>query len=99
VLDRADTLLWLDLPLQLCLRRVVGRTLRRIRTQEELWSSGNRERIWTAFLMRDSLVHWTVKSYFRHRREWPTRFAGHPNLQLVHLRSPQEVERWLASLE
>jgi len=98
VLERADTLVWLDLPLQLCLRRVVRRTLRRIRTNEELWSSGNRERIWTAFVMRNSLVHWTVKSYFRHRRDWPEQFAHHEHLDFVHLQSPEEVNRWLATL-
>jgi adenylate kinase family enzyme len=98
VLEQADTLVWLDLPLHVCLRRMWHRTWRRIRTGEELWSSGNRERIWTAFVMRDSLLHWTVKAYFRHRREWPERFAGHPHLELVHLRSPREVERWLSTL-
>ena len=97
-LARVDTIVWLDLPLHVCLRRIWHRTWRRIRTGEELWSSGNRERIWTAFIMRDSLFHWTVKSYFRHRRQWPERFARHPHLELVHLRSPREVERWLSTL-
>jgi hypothetical protein len=98
VLSRADTLVWLDLPLHLCVRRMTRRTLQRIRAKEELWESGNRERIWTGFLMRNSLLHWTIKSYFRHRREWPQRFAALPDLELVHLRSPREVSRWLASL-
>lgn len=98
VLERADTLVWLDFPLGVCLRRLVRRTFRRIRAREDLWGSGNRERIWTAFFMRNSLVHWTVKSYFRHRREWPERFARYPHLEVVRLRSPREVERWLDSL-
>jgi adenylate kinase family enzyme len=98
VFERADTLVWLDLPLRVCLRRLWRRTWSRIRTGEELWESSNREGVWTAFLMRDNLFLWTVKAYFRHRREWPARFAHHPHLELVHLRSPQEVERWLSTL-
>jgi adenylate kinase family enzyme len=99
VLERADTLVWLDLPLRVCLRRIWRRTRSRIRTGEELWESGNRESVRTAFLMRDNLFVWTVKAYFRHRREWPERFPHHPNLELVHLRSPLEVERWLSTLD
>ena len=42
VWGRADTLIWLDYPLHVSLRRLVPRTLRRALTGEELWS-GNRE--------------------------------------------------------
>jgi adenylate kinase family enzyme len=98
VLARAQTLVWLDLPLRLCLRRTWRRTWRRIRTREELWESKNRESIKDAFLVRDSLFGWMIKSHFRHRREWPERFAAHPQLEVVRLRTPGEVRRWLSSL-
>ena len=97
VLERADTFVWLDLPLRVALRRIWRRTWGRILSREELWA-GNRERIWTAFLMRDSLVHWAVKAHFRHRREFPGLLERHPHLELVRLRSPRDVERWLSSI-
>jgi hypothetical protein len=78
VLERAKLLVWLDLPLHLCLRRIWRRTWRRIRTREELWESKNRETLRNAFFSRDSLFIWTLKAHFRHRREWPARFAAHP---------------------
>ena len=99
MLERAETLVWLDLPLHVCLRRIWRRTWRRIRTREELWDSKNRETLRNAFFARDSLFLWTVKAYFRHRREWPDRLAGQPHLEVVRLRSPAEIERWLASLQ
>ena len=98
VLERADTLVWLDLPLRVCLRRIWKRTWRRIRTREELWESKNRETIMNAFLSRDSLFLWTLKAHARHRREWPHRFAAHPHLELVRLHSRREVDAWLAAL-
>jgi adenylate kinase family enzyme len=98
VLERAETLVWLDLPLRLCLGRIWRRTWRRIGTREELWESKNRETIRNAFLARDSLFVWTVRAHFRHRREWPARFARHPRLEVVRLRSPREVARWLEDL-
>jgi adenylate kinase family enzyme len=98
VLERADTVVWLDLPLRLCLRRIWRRTWRRIRTREELWDSKNRETLRNAFFSRESLFVWTTKAYFRHKREWPQRFASQPHLEVVRLRSPPEIERWLGGL-
>jgi hypothetical protein len=98
VLERADTLVWLDLPLRVCLRRIWRRTWRRIRTREELWESKNRETIENVFLSRNSLFLWTLKAHARHRREWPRRFAAHPHLELVRLHRQHEVDAWLAGL-
>lgn len=38
----ADTVVWIDLPRRTVMRQIVGRTLRRVLTREELWN-GNRE--------------------------------------------------------
>ena len=92
VLDAADTIVWLDLPLWFKLRRVWRRTMHRIRDEVELWG-GNRETWRGAVWGRDSLFVWTVRMHFRHRLRWPRRFAGDP--RLVRLRSVEEARRWL----
>lgn len=97
VLERADTAVWLDQGLPLILGRLWRRTLARIRRREELWN-GNRESWRSAFWTRESLFAWTVRSHFRHRRTFPERFARHPSVELVRLRSPAELEQWLARL-
>ncbi len=91
VWEAADTIVWLDLPLHLSLRRLWRRTARRIRTGEELWN-GNRESWRGAFWGRESLFAWTVRSHFRRRREWPERAA---RFGVVRLRSPREVQAFL----
>ena len=98
VLARADTLVWLDLPLHVCLRRIFRRTLRRIHMREELWSAKNRETFRNAFFARDSLFVWTVKAHVRRKREWPARLARYPGLDVIRLRTEDEISRWLASL-
>jgi len=91
VWERSDTVIWLDQPLQLILRRLWWRTLRRIRTNEELWN-GNRESWRGAFWGRASLFAWTVRSHRRRRREWPARME---RFTVVRLRSPREVQAFL----
>jgi adenylate kinase family enzyme len=98
VLERAELLIWLDLPLRVCLLRIWHRTWRRIRTREELWASKNRETLRGTFFSRDSLFLWTLKAHFRHRRDWPARFAAQPHLEVVRLRTQRDVDRWVAPL-
>ena len=92
VVGEADTIVWLDLPLRLKLRRLWRRTSHRIRSDVELWS-GNRESWRGAFWSRDSLFWWMLKSHFRHRRRWPRRYGGDP--RFVRLRTVAEARRWL----
>jgi adenylate kinase family enzyme len=92
VLGPAEKIVWLDLPFALKVRRLWRRTIRRILDDVELWS-GNKESWRGAFWGRDSLFWWMVKTHFRHRQEWPARFAGDP--RFVRLRSVREAREWL----
>jgi hypothetical protein len=91
----ADTIVWLDLPLSLKLRRLLRRTRHRIRDDVELWS-GNRE-AWSNVLVGwDALFWWMVRAHFRQRRTWPKLYANDP--RLVRLRSVADAEAWLERL-
>jgi adenylate kinase family enzyme len=92
VIGAADTIVWLDLPLPLKLRRVARRTGERIRDDVELWN-GNKETWRNALWGRDSLFAWLIRGHFRHRRQWPRLYAGDP--RFVRLRSVAEARRWL----
>ena len=92
VIGASDRIVWLDPPLRVALRRLWRRTTTRIRGEVELWS-GNRESWRGGFLGWNSLFVWTLRSWVRHRREWPRKFAGDP--RVVRLRSVGEARRWL----
>ena len=92
VLGGADTIVWLDLPLQLKLRRLWRRTSYRIRNDVELWN-GNKESWWDAVWGPNSLFVWMLRTHVSHRRDWPRRFAGDP--RFVRLRSDVEARAWL----
>jgi adenylate kinase family enzyme len=92
VIGAADTIVWLDLPLAVKLRRLWRRTLTRIRDDVELWN-GNKESWRGAFWGRRSLFGWMLRTHFRQRRTWPRRFGGDP--RLVRLSSVREAREWL----
>jgi hypothetical protein len=95
VIDRAELIVWLDLPLRTKLVRVARRTLRRSLQQEVLWN-GNRENWVDIFWGGDALLPWMLRAHFRHRRVWPQSLAGRV---VVRLRTRLEVSRWLAEVD
>jgi adenylate kinase family enzyme len=92
VLGPADTIVWLDLPLRVKLRRLWRRTSSRIRNDVELWN-GNKESWWNAVVGPESLFFWMLRTHVKQRREWPRRFAGDP--RFVRLRSDADARAWL----
>ena len=94
MLDRADTIVWLDLPTRVWLPRLIRRTWRRVMGRETLWN-GNTEHWRDAVWGRESLFGYALTQQPRRRREYPRRFAGYP---VTRLRTPADVDRWLANV-
>jgi adenylate kinase family enzyme len=99
VLERADTVVWLDLPLRTCLVRMLRRTHRRIRDREELWA-GNRESWRQVFIGREALFWWLITQYRRKRRDYEARFAAPEaaHLRVHRFQTTAEAGAWLAGL-
>lgn len=95
VLERADTVVWLDYSFGTKLWRLFRRTLRRALTREILWGT-NRETFRKAFLSRDSIFVWFFKTHWRQRRRYEARFAAlPPQVTLLRLSEPDEAEALL----
>jgi adenylate kinase family enzyme len=92
VLARADTVVWLDLPVHVWLPRLVRRTVRRIRDDETLWNE-NKESWRTGFWGRDSLLGYALRAHFDRRRRYPHELAAYP---VVRLQSQAGIDRFLA---
>jgi adenylate kinase family enzyme len=99
VWDRADTVVWFDLPYATVLARTVRRTVRRAVTRQELWN-GNTEpwsNLWSLKPER-SIIAWTATRHGIYRRryedaEHDPRWAG---LDFVRLRTQKEADAFLA---
>lgn len=94
VLDAADAVVWLDLPIRVWLPRLVRRTVKRAISPEPLWN-GNRETLRGILWGRDSLLVYSLRSHLRRRLKWPRELARY---HVVRLRTPREVREFLDSL-
>jgi len=92
VLEGADLVVWLDLPLRVWLPRLVRRTAKRVIRREELWA-GNRERLRDALHPHNSVVFYALRKYRRQRRTYAAELA---RFALVRLCSQREVDDFLA---
>ena len=95
---RADSLIWLDYPLTIILPRLVGRTVRRIVSQENLWGTGNRESWRRSFADRDSILLWALRTWRKNRESFA---AGLDKPAFRHIAAhrfphPRSLEAWLA---
>ena len=99
ILQRADTLVWLDLPRHQVFMQVLRRTIRRVWTKKPMWHN-NRESWRLSFFSRDSILLWSMQTFARRRRQYATLFADPRYAHLIRIRlsSRQEVDRWLAHL-
>lgn len=97
IAERADLLVWLDLPFwTVTFPRVVRRTLRRRLTREVLWNGNVEPPVRTVFTDREHIVRWAIGTRRRYRTAVPALAAAHPHLTVVQLRSRRQVRRWLA---
>jgi adenylate kinase family enzyme len=91
--ERADHLVWLDLPVPLVMWRLIRRTHARKRDRTVLWN-GNIEPGW-----RESIPYliWpSFKVAFKNRRRFPVRYA---HLNVHRLRSDREVREFVQSIQ
>jgi adenylate kinase family enzyme len=91
VLARADTVVWLDLPIHVWLPRLLRRTFRRMRGQEILWND-NKETLRDAFWGRDSLFGYALRAHFDRRRRYPVELARYP---VIRLQTQAEIDRFV----
>ncbi|MCA2216494.1 EutP/PduV family microcompartment system protein [Jidongwangia harbinensis] len=93
-LARAELIVGLDLPRWRSLGRLLRRTVHRVVTGTEA-CNGNRETVRDSFFSGESILVWHFRSFARKRDRMRAWHADPALPEVVLLRTPAEVERWL----
>jgi adenylate kinase family enzyme len=97
--DRADTVVWLDLPKRTVMRQIIWRTLRRAATRQELWN-GNRERFGNVlhWAPEQSIISWAWHNHAKYRDRYAAAAAdpAYAHLTFIRLTSRRAITRFLA---
>jgi adenylate kinase family enzyme len=94
IADRADLVLWLDLPRRRVMRQIVIRTIRRRVRRVELWNGNYEPPLRTFFTNPEHVVRWAWNTH----HQTPERIAAlrerRPGLTIVRLPTRTAVTRW-----
>lgn len=96
LLQRADLLVWLDLPPSVVMERVVRRTVHRRLGRTVLWNTNQELPLRTFFTDSDHIVRWAWKTRHATARRVADAVTSRPDLTMVRLTSQQAVDAWLA---
>ena len=98
---RVQTVVWIDFSFGRTLYQAIRRALLRSLSGEELWpGTGNTESFAKSFLSRDSIILYTVRSYWKNRRKYEAamRDPNYCHIDFVRLTSPKAVINYLNEL-
>ncbi|WIB12110.1 AAA family ATPase [Curtobacterium sp. MCPF17_052] len=98
LVERADTLVWLDLPRSVAFVRLLRRTVRRRLHRTELWNGNVEPPLWTFFTRKEHILRWGIAKRNEMRERVPSLADDAPHLRIVRLRSQREVERFVGQL-
>jgi adenylate kinase family enzyme len=93
--ERADLLVWLDLPRARVMRQVISRTVGRRLRRQRLWNANVEPPLWTIFTDREHIVRWAWTTHPESAQRVLALAEQRPELMIVRLRSWREVQHWL----
>lgn len=95
LIDRADLLVWLNLPKVAVMRQVVRRTVVRRLRRQHLWNGNIEPPLWTLLTDREHIVRWAWMTHGKVMADVSTVVRQRPELAVVRLRDHDEACHWL----
>ncbi|GFK17681.1 AAA family ATPase [Corynebacterium glutamicum] len=95
IVERADTVLWLDYSTPRQMFRLIKRTIPRSLFKTKLFNDNIEPPLWTIFKDPDHIVRWGWRTRNSLKKVTPTFEGRFAPLTVVRLSSPKETKRWL----
>jgi adenylate kinase family enzyme len=96
--DRADLLIWLDLPRRTVMRQVIRRTVVRRLRREELWNGNVEPPLLSFFTVQDNIIRWAWTNHHKTAIRIQELVQRRPDLPVVRLRRRADTTGWLETL-
>jgi len=93
--ERADLLVWLDLPRATVMRQVIARTVRRRLRRQVLWNGNVEPPLRTVFTDGEHIIRWAWTTHAKTSERIAALHEQCPELTIVRLQNWREVQEWL----
>jgi adenylate kinase family enzyme len=94
--NRADLLVWLDLPRQVVMRSVIRRTMRRSLGKVELWNGNYEPPLRSIMHDQDHIIRWAWRTHPQTAERVQACVRSRPTLHAVALHSREQAQAWQA---
>jgi hypothetical protein len=95
IAERADTLVWLDLPTRLIMFRLVRRIVASRLSREPLWAGNVEPPLWRVLVDPNHMVRWGYRSIALVRQQVAAAVRDYPHLRVVRLRSQADTDAFV----
>ncbi|EOR09728.1 AAA family ATPase [Acinetobacter sp. ANC 3926] len=101
MMEKVDTVIWLDYPLHINLYRLTKRTFGRVISRKKLWEDSNNRESLKLMLSKESIFIWLIKSYPKNRRKYLALMQNpdYQHIQFIRLTSPKQAEKFLEQIK
>ncbi|EIC86336.1 shikimate kinase [Serratia sp. M24T3] len=96
-----DLIVWVDYSFGRTLYQAVKRAIMRASSGQELWvGTGNRETFRRSFFSRESIILWTLKTFYKNRKNYQQLMASPTGqrVKFVRIRSHQQAREFVAQI-
>lgn len=94
--DRADLMVWLDLPRRTVMRQVIRRTLLRRLRRQALWNGNIEPPLWRIVYDDEHIIRWAWATHHQTSARLHELARRRPELPVVRLRSRNEAVTWMS---
>ncbi|MDD0852119.1 hypothetical protein HBN50_03380 [Halobacteriovorax sp. GB3] len=94
---KADTVIWIDLPLWLTFYQNLSRSFNRALFRKEIWEGTGNKESFSRMFSKDSIVRWLFKTYRPHKKRNEDRLKSieYSHINFHRLRSRREISDFL----
>ncbi|WP_151715114.1 AAA family ATPase [Acinetobacter sp. TUM15071] len=100
MMEKVDTVIWLDYAFYINLYRLTKRTFGRVISRKKLWEDSNNRESLKLMLSKESIFIWLIKSYPKNRNKYFDLMQNpdYQHIRFIRLTTPAQTRRFIKHL-